>query len=123
MGLLDDLVSGLVVSDDPDALAEKIVDYWHDGKIGGTLAEALGLTPDEDTAWGSFGASFCLLMLWRQQGWPDTCGLCTKPIGTDNWAVFRKDDGEQVRTHLTCWSSESKKRRSQRKNGKGSASS
>jgi hypothetical protein len=111
MGLLDDLIRGVIQTDDPDGLAERIVDEWHDGKIGGSLDDALGLTLDEDTAWGSFGASFRLLMKWRENGWPTTCGLCGQSIAAENWAVFEKEDGEQVLTHLRCWSVETKKRR------------
>ncbi len=111
MGLLDALEKGLYRGEDPDALAEGVVRQWHAGNIPGTLDEALGLTLDEDKAWGSFGARFRLLLEWRLRGWPSTCGVCGKPIGEEDWAVFRKDDGSQVRTHLSCWLSETDRRK------------
>ncbi len=103
MGLLDDLEKGLIVTDNPDALADSYMERWHAGEIKGDLMDVLGLTLEEDTAWASFGADFGLLLEWRLHGRPSTCGLCGKHIGEEHWAVFRRDNGEQIRTHFPCW--------------------
>ena len=101
--LLDDLEKGLIVTDNPDTLADQVVSDWHDLKIPGELMDALGLTQEEYTAWASFGATFGLLLEWRLHGRPSTCELCGKPIGEEHWAVFRRDNGEQIRSHFACW--------------------
>lgn len=114
MRLLDDLEKGLIVTDNPDALAESIVERWHAGEIQGDLMEVLGLTLEEDAAWGSFGADFRLLLEWRLHGMPPTCGICGKPIGQEHWAVFRRDNGDQIRTHFSCWAKVSGERKRDR---------
>ena len=111
MRLLDDLAKGLIATDDPDALAESIEERWHAGEIQGDLMDILGLTPEEYTAWASFGADFRLLLEWRLRGRPSACGLCGKPIGAEHWAVFDKDNGVQVRTDFSCWADASGKRK------------
>lgn len=96
--VLDEICSARMRLDE----AEELYDEIMDSDVGGDLAELLGLSSEEWTAFGQ-GVWFDELAEWRKNGWPHKCVLCGEDIVLKSfgWLVLERD-GVSCLRHIEC---------------------
>lgn len=99
--LLELTTSGQLSIDQAYELAEKAIDFAHQG--GRDWRETLGFTDLEARAY-AHAASLAQLTHVRAKGWPETCCRCSLPINvtSDHWLFISRTDGRPAVRHLIC---------------------
>lgn len=100
--LLYELYSGITSL----AEAEAIYDSIMGGEEAAAVADHLGLTPVEWTAY-AHGVGFAELARWRHEGWPSACARCGQTIAVHRYGWLAREEREGVEgahhlVHVAC---------------------
>jgi hypothetical protein len=103
MDIVRQIRDGVISEAEADSIFDEAIQSIHAGESDPDWREQFELSNHEATA-VTLGASLHDLVLFRYNGWPESCGRCGLPLDylAYGWKVVRQPDGTLDLEHLSC---------------------